>query len=141
MSGWLSPLSWQAGSAGGSFIIGSLVQGAYAQYNTSYTPKRWQGTLFAFAICAIEGVFNIFLVNWLPWLQTVRILPHGLGWIAVIIFLAVLSPKASAHDVFLSFTSNGGWEPIGLGVLVGQITAVYFLIRKCLCYDIYWKHG
>lgn len=137
VSGWLATLSWQAGSAGGSFLIGSLIQGCIAQYDLNYLPKRWQGTLFVFAVTLIEGIINIFMVNWLPWLQTIMIVPHGLGWIAVIIFLAVLSPKASAHDVFLSFTSNGGWEPIGLSVVVGQITAVYFLIREYLSLYFY----
>jgi choline transport protein len=128
MSGWMSTLSWQAGSAGGSFLIGTLIQAMLTSYRPSYVPQRWQGTLFVFGVALVEGVVNIFLVNWLPWLQTIAIIPHGLGWIAVIAFLAVLAPKASAHDVFLNFESNGGWEPMGLSLMVGQVTSVYFLI-------------
>jgi len=129
VSGWMATLSWQAGSAGGSFMIGSLIQGCLIMYRPdTYTPERWQGTLFVFAVAFVEGVVNIFLVNWLTWLQTLMIIPHGLGWIAVIAFLTVLSPQASAKEVFLTFQSNGGWEPIGLSLMVGQITSVYFLI-------------
>jgi choline transport protein len=130
LSGWMATLSWQAGSAGGSFLIGTLIQGCISIYHPSYIPQRWQGTLFVFAVTAIEGFINIGLVNYLPWLQTIMIVPHGLAWIAVIIFLSVLAPKTSAHDVFLNFSSNGGWEPIGLSLMVGQITSVYFLICK-----------
>jgi hypothetical protein len=126
----MATLSWQAGSAGGSFLIGTLIQGCISIYHPSYVPQRWQGTLFVFAVTAIEGAINIGLVNYLPWLQTIMIVPHGLAWIAVIIFLSVLAPKTTAHDVFLNFTSNGGWEPIGLSLMVGQITSVYFLICK-----------
>jgi choline transport protein len=53
--------------------------------------------------------------------------PHGLGWMPVVIVLWVLAPHASAKDVFVNFTSIG-WENMGLSVMVGQITSVYFLI-------------
>jgi amino acid transporter len=129
ISGWLATLSWQAGTAGAAFVIATLIQGSIAQYSPTYEPKRWQGTLFACAVSVIHGVFNIFLVKALPWLQTIMMLPHVIGWIPVIIFLACLAPKAPAHDVFLSFTTQG-WEPIGLSLVVGQIASVYFLIRK-----------
>jgi choline transport protein len=129
MSGWMATLSWQAGSAGTAFFVGILIQGICSQYDLQYIPKAWQGTLFVFAIALVDGVVNIFLVNWLPWLQTIMIIPHGVGWIAVIGFLAALAPnKASAHDVFASFTSNGGWDNMGISVMVGQISAVYMLI-------------
>jgi choline transport protein len=128
MSGWMASLSWLAGTAGGSFIIGTLIQGLLSAYQPSYVPKKWQGTLFVFATSIAEGLINIYGVNFLPSLQTVMMVPHGLGWIAVMIFLGVLAEHTSAHDVFLNFTSNGGWEPIGLSVMVGQITSVYFLI-------------
>lgn len=56
------------------------------------------------------------------------IIPHALGWIAVVVVLWVLAPHATPKDVFTTFSSNGGWEPIGLSLMVGQITSVYFLI-------------
>jgi choline transport protein len=124
----MASLSWLAGTAGGSFIMGTLIQGTLTAYQPSYVPQRWQGTLFVFATSVVEGLINIYGVNFLPRLQTIMIFPHGLGWIAVIAFLASLAEHTSAHDVFLNFTSNGGWEPIGLSVMVGQITSVYMLI-------------
>jgi choline transport protein len=128
MSGWMATLSWQAGSAGTAFFVGILIQGICSQYNLNYVPKAWQGTLFVFAIALVDGIVNIFLVSLLPLLQNIMIIPHGVGWIAVIGFLGALGPKASARDVFLTFTSNGGWDNMGISVLIGQVTAVYMLI-------------
>jgi choline transport protein len=129
ISGWMSTVSWQAGAAGGAFLNGTLIQGIIAAYDTSYIPKRWQGTLFVFAICLIEGIVNAFFVNQLPRLQKVMAVPHGLGWIAVIIVMWVLAPHATSHDVFFNWESFG-WSDMGLSVMVGQITSVYFLIAS-----------
>ena len=125
-------LSWQAGTAGATFIIGSLIQGVIIAYNPSYSPHPWQGVLFTIALTVIEYLLNTVLATQLPRLQKIMMVPHGLGWIAVIIVFWVLAPRASAKDVFTSFTSNGGWQPIGLSVMVGQIACVYFLIRESL---------
>jgi amino acid transporter len=124
----MATTSWQAGAAGGTFLIGTLIQGMIAAYDSTYLPKRWHGTLFVFAIAIIEGLVNSVFTNQLPRIQKIMVFPHGLGWLAVIIVLWVLAPHASADEVFINFTSNGGWEPLGLSVMVGQITAVYFLI-------------
>lgn len=110
-------------------MIGTLIQGIIAAYNPSYIPKRWQGTLFVFAMVLIEAIFNGIFVNQLPRLQKIMAFPHGLGWIAVIIVLWVLAPHASAHDVFLNWQSFG-WSNMGLSAMVGQITTVYFLIAS-----------
>jgi hypothetical protein len=124
----MSTLSWQAGTAGASFILGVLIQAVIVAYDPSYVPKRWQGTLFVFFASTIQGLANTVLAAQLPRIQKIMIVPHALGWIAVIVVLWVLAPHASAKDVFTNFSSNGGWEPIGLSLMVGQITSVYFLI-------------
>ncbi|TID23547.1 hypothetical protein E6O75_ATG03183 [Venturia nashicola] len=128
MASWMSTLSWQAGTAGSAFIMGSLIQAVVVAYNPSYAPTRWQGTLFVFAFSAFQGLVNTFLAAQLPRIQKLMVVPHALGWIAVVAVLWVLAPHASAKDVFTTFSSNGGWEPIGLSLMVGQITSVYFLI-------------
>lgn len=67
----MATTSWQAGVAGGTFLIGTLIQGMIAAYYPSYIPQRWQGTLFVFAVAAIEGIVNVSLVNQLPRIQTI----------------------------------------------------------------------
>lgn len=125
----MATTSWQAGTAGGSFLIGTLVQGTVVAYlPDDYEPKRWQGTLCVFAVALITALVNIPIADQLPRIQKVMVIPHGLGWIAVIAVLWALAPHADAPDVFLNISSNGGWENLGLSALVGQITSVYFLI-------------
>jgi len=128
MSGWLATTSWQAGSAGGSFLIGTIIQGIIIAYNPNYNPTKWQGTLFVFAVAAVAGIINVFFVSQLPHIQKVMIFPHGLGWIPIIVILWVLSPHPPASQALTNLQSNGGWEPIGLSLMIGQITSVYYLI-------------
>ncbi|KAF2404838.1 putative GABA permease [Trichodelitschia bisporula] len=127
MSGWMSVLSWQAGLAGGSFLVGTIIQGTIANYNHNYTPKAYQGTLFSIAITTLGCSINIFLAKYLPRIQKLIVVPHAVGWIVIVVFLWVLAPHASAKEVFTNFTSEG-WQPIGLSMMVGQVTSVWFLI-------------
>jgi amino acid transporter len=119
----MSLLSWQAGSASACYIIGNIIQ-------STYVAARWQGTLFAIAVAIVQALVNTLGAKMLPRMQKLFILPHALGWIAVVIVLWVMAPHASAKDVFTNFSSNGGWEPIGLSLMVGQITPVTALICK-----------
>lgn len=128
MSGWMATTSWQAGTAGGAFLIGTIIQGTITAYNPNYAPTRWQGTLFVFAVAAIEGVINILVVDQLPRIQKVMIFPHFLGWIPIIAVLWALAPHSSAKQALINIQSNGGWELPGLSVMIGQISSVYFLI-------------
>jgi choline transport protein len=109
-------------------------------YNpTTYVAARWQGTLFAIAIALVQASVNTLLARLLPSMQNIFIVPHALGWIALVIFLWVMAPHASAKDVFTNFSSNGGWEPIGLSLMVGQITPVTALICKSIA--LYFRHN
>lgn len=128
MSGWMATTSWQAGTAGATFLIGTIIQGTITAYNSNYMGTKWQGTLLVFAISAIQGVVNVFFVNQLPRIQKIIIVPHFLGWIPVVIVLWVLAPHPPARQAFLQIESNGGWMPLGLSLMIGQITSVYFLI-------------
>lgn len=128
MSGWLATTSWQAGSAGGSFLASSLIQALIIAYDDSYVPQPYYLTLLFIAMACIYAFFNLLIPEYLPAIETAVAFVHGLAWIPVVVILAVLAQRASAKEVFLTFESSG-WSPIGLSVMVGQITAVYFLIR------------
>jgi amino acid transporter len=139
ITGWMSLLSWQAGSASGCYIIGNIVQSMIIWYHpTTYVAARWQGTLFAIAIAIVQAMGNTLGAKLLPRMQKLFILPHAFGWIAVVIVLWVMAPHASAKDVFTNFSSNGGWQPIGLSLMVGQITPVCALI--CTSIELFFRH-
>ena len=128
MSGWMSTTSWQAGVAGACFLLGTTIQGMVVAYNDNYVPTKWQGTLFVFAGALVTGLVNLFMVNQLPALQKVVIFAHAFGWIPVVVVLAVLAPHATAKQALVQLTSTGGWENIGISLMIGQISPVYFMI-------------
>ncbi len=46
----MSTLSWQAGNAADCFLTGTIAQALIVVNNPSYQPRRWEGTLFVFAM-------------------------------------------------------------------------------------------
>jgi len=79
------------------------------------------------AVCCIYAFINLVIPHHLPAIEKTMGFVHGLGWMAAVVILAVLAPHPPARAVFLEF-STFGWKNMGISVLVGQITSVYFLI-------------
>jgi amino acid transporter len=129
MTGWMSTLSWQAGTASGSFLTGTIIQALIAINNADYQPTdlewRWQGTLLVFAMVLVLFTANIWGAKSLPLLQNILFVVHVFGFFAVIIVLWVLAPRNTASVVFTQFYNGGGWSSIGLSLMVGQISAIY----------------
>ncbi|KAF1991705.1 GABA permease [Aulographum hederae CBS 113979] len=126
-SGWLATLSWQAGGGGGSFLCSSVLQAIIISYDESYVPQPFHLTLLVIGMTCIYAFINLGIPHHLPVIEQTMAFVHGLGWIVVVVVLAVLAPHPPAKDVFLNFTTYG-WENIGVSVLVGQVTSIYFLI-------------
>lgn len=125
MTGWMSTLSWQAGTASGSFLTGTIIQALITVNNPDYSPTNWQGTLLVFAMVLVLFVANIWGAKNLPLAQNVLLVVHVFGFLAVIIVLWVLAPRNTAEVVFTQFTNQGGWSTMGLSLMVGQISAIY----------------
>ena len=121
----MSTLSWQAGTAAGSFLTGTIIQGLIGVNNPDYEPTAWQGTLFVFAMVLVLLFFNVVGSDWIPMLQNFLLLFHTLGFLTVIIVLLVMAPKQSASDVFANPTQSGGWSSMGLALMVGQISTIF----------------
>jgi hypothetical protein len=125
MTGWMSTLSWQAGTASGSFLTGTIIQALITVNNPDYSPTNWQGTLLVFAMVLVLFVANIWGAKNLPLAQNLLLVVHIFGFFAVIIVLWVLAPRNTAEIVFTQFTNEGGWSTMGLSLMVGQISAIY----------------
>lgn len=125
MTGWMSTLSWQAGTASGSFLTGTIIQGLITVNNPNYSPTNWQGTLFVFAMVIVLFIANVWGAKSLPTLQNILLIIHVFGFFTVIIILWVMSPRHTAKVVFTQFTNEGNWSSIGLSLMVGQISAIY----------------
>jgi len=126
--GWMSTLSWQAGNASGSFLTGTIIQALLIVNYPDYNPTNWQGTLFVFAMVLIVYVVNIWGAQLWPKIQNGLMVMHVMAFLVVIIVLWVMAPHQPASNVFTGFTNEGGWNSMGLSLMVGQITAIYALL-------------
>jgi choline transport protein len=124
LAGWLTVISWQAFVAEVCYTCASLLQGLIILNYEDYDPKLWQATLLFYAI-ALFGVFiNTYLGRLLPRIEALMLILYIVGFFAVIIPVAYLSPHTSAKKVFTVFQNLGGWDSMGLSFFVGWITSV-----------------
>ena len=125
-AGWMSVLAWQAGSASGSFLTGTIIQGLISVRDPSYEPQRWQGTLFVFAMVLVIYIANVYGSDLMPVLNNLLMVFHVVFWAVVLIVLWAMAPHRSAEAVFVTGWENfGGWSTMGLSVMIGQISAIY----------------
>lgn len=115
-------------------------------YEDSYVPQPYQGTLLVWAVTSFCVIFNVFLAKRLPFVEGVLLTiyvsvssntQHGsrfrwrkldsfahlsqiIGFFVIIIPLWVLAPISAPHDVFSTFNNDGGWSSIGVAVMVGM---------------------
>jgi len=127
----MSVLSWQAGNASGSFLTGTIIQALVGINHPNYSPKPYQGVLFVFACVAFIFCINFWAAHIWPHLQNGLMLLHVLGFLVTIIVYWVCADHNTPRQVWLEFSSQGGWNSIGLSLMVGQITAIYSLLGKC----------
>ncbi|KAK0637101.1 GABA permease-like protein [Bombardia bombarda] len=130
-TGWMSTLSWQAGTASGPFLVGTLIQSSVIVMYPEYAPTTWQGTLMVIAVTLIVWILNIWGARGMPMFQNIMLVVHVLGFLAIVVVFWALSPRATAEVTFLEFRNDGGWSTTGLSLMVGQISAIY----ACICSD------
>jgi amino acid transporter len=128
----MSTLSWQAGTASGPFLVGTLIQSCAIVMYPSYAPTNWQGTLMVIAVTILVWFMNVYGARAMPLIQNIMLVLHVFGFLAIIIVLWVLSPRASTEVTFTQFTNGGGWNSMGLALMVGQISAIYACICKLI---------
>ena len=126
----MSTLAWQAGSASGSFLTGTIIQGLIGVNNPDYEATSWQGTLLVFAMVLVIYLFNVYAYKQMPMMQNFLLVIHTLGFFVVVIVLWAMAPKQSATAVFTQFTNEGGWSSTGLALMIGQISAIYGSLSK-----------
>jgi hypothetical protein len=127
-SGWMSTMSWQGAVASGSFLIGTISQGLIAVNRPSYEPQGWQGTLFIVAVALLVMNINLWAAKALPFLQNVLLVLHVFAFTAIVIILWVVARVQPAKTVFTQFANYGGWNSMGLTLMVGQVNAVFAAI-------------
>lgn len=128
----MAVLSWQAGSASGSFLTGTIIQGLIYVNNSDYAGTAWQGTLLVFAMVTFIFVCNIWGARGLPMIQNLLLVVHVFGFLVVVIVLWTLAPRNSPTKVFSEFYNGGHWSSVGLALMIGQISAIYGSLCKLL---------
>ncbi|KAL8758371.1 MAG: hypothetical protein Q9199_001546 [Rusavskia elegans] len=126
LTGWQSTIAWQATVASSSFLSGTIVQGMLVLAYPSYTFEAWHGTLLLYAVLVVALAFNTFLGKYLPLIESSILILHIVGIFVIMIPIVYLSPtKSSAHDVFVLFLDNGGYNNKGLAFFVGIIATIF----------------
>ncbi|KAK3670939.1 hypothetical protein LTR78_009217 [Recurvomyces mirabilis] len=130
-TGWMSTLSWQAGTASGPFLVGTLIQSMIYVNDETYVGTNWQGMMFVWAITLVVYFCNVYGGRAMPVFQNLMLILHVFGFLTIIVCLWVLAPRNPAHVVFTQFSNGGGWSSMGVSLMIGQITAIY----ACICSD------
>lgn len=142
--GWLSSVSWLAGTAAAMFLSGSAMMGLIVVTQPNYVPEAYHGYLFTVMVASFALFVNTVLARYLPRLEGVVFVLFIIAFMATLVVLWVLAPRLSAGgkrdahgddsslivraaEVFGTITKGEGWSSLGLSLLVSQ-SAIMFLI-------------
>lgn len=122
-------MGWQAGSALGTFVGGTIIQGLLVLNDPTYNYQRWHGTLILYAVLAVSLFVNTVAVKILPALEGLILVLHVVGFFAILIPLVHLAPMSTASFVFAEHFSLSGYAP-GLSWFVGLTTSSVLFIGR-----------
>jgi choline transport protein len=106
----------------------SLVQAVITLNVPTFQPTDWQAVLLMDAVLIISMIVNTWLGFILPTLEVMIFIVHIIGFFAVLVPMASLSPIGSVNDIFTTFFNGGGWPSQGLSFCIGiQGLAAAFL--------------
>ena len=89
-------------------MVGGILQGLIVLNVENYVWHSYHGTLLTIAVILFAVFFNTTLATRLPLVEGIALILHIAGLFAIVIPLWVLAPRASAADVLLTFSNNGG---------------------------------
>lgn len=128
ITGWLTVLGWQAGVASGAYLTGTSIQGVIILTSPTYNPKSWHGTLLDWAVVICGLGINTLVSTVLAKIETLILILHITGFLAILIPLVYLAPHSSPQEVFAVFLNAGGWPTQGLSFFVGLLGLVFAFI-------------
>ena len=108
----------------GIFLVGSLIQTIILVNDDSYGFASWQGTLLAIGAMIIAYAGNVYGSKALPYWQNAVFAVHVVAYFGYIVPIWVNAPTASHSQVWGEFQNLGGWNNIGMAVLVGQLSGI-----------------
>lgn len=124
ITGWMLFLRWQAGQAGGCFIMGTLIQAMLVIRDSTYTPKGWQGFLFVVPFSIVSALLSIRITTGHLTVFNMSMVVHVLSCFTTAVILWVLAPHVPAQVALTHFDNSGGWSSTGLALMIGQVSMV-----------------
>ena len=128
ITGWLTVLGWQACITAASYLTGTGIQGVVILTVPAYNPKMWHGTLITWALVACAFGINTFVSTVLAKIETIVLILHIVGFVALLIPLVYLAPHSSPRDVFSLFVNAGDWPTQTVSFFVGIIGIVFAFV-------------
>ncbi|CZR54079.1 related to HNM1-Choline permease [Phialocephala subalpina] len=125
-TGWISCGGQIVLTASAAFSGGLQLQALITlNHEDSYIPQRWQGMLFYWLVLAYSLVLNLWGSKILAHTNLASGVIHIVGFVAIIVVLAIMAPKQSPHFVFVEVSNTSGWSNNGISWLVGLLSSVY----------------
>lgn len=90
----------------------------------SYVSQPWHSFLLALASIIITYVGNVYGAKVLPYWQNPLFALHIMVFFAYIIPIWVNAPLSTHEQVWNTFEASGGWNGMGLTIMVGQLTGI-----------------
>lgn len=124
-SGWTSVIAWQPALSASLYPLVTMIGAMPYYFDGTFSFTNWQTALLLIGFGFTCIPLNTFWRKLLPPFESVALVIHFVGFVAVLVPLWVLAPKASSEDVFLNFVNNGGWSNTGTSLMVGS-SAILF---------------
>jgi choline transport protein len=127
--GWMSALAWLSANASGAFLNVTIIQTCLEITRPEFNFTNWQFTLIMLGFIIVILGFNTIGSKALPIFETLSLVGHVLAFLIVFVVCWVMCrPLNTARDVFTRFVESGGWDDVGTGCLISQVTVIYCII-------------
>ncbi|PWY76979.1 GABA transporter [Aspergillus heteromorphus CBS 117.55] len=125
LTGWLIVIGWLSAFVSTAFLVATQIQGLIILNHPTFDATQWQAVLLYWATIAFAVFFNIVISTHLPKVESFVLILHIIGFFAIIIPLVCLGEKNSTHEVFTTFTNDGGFSSMGVSFLVGMMGSMF----------------
>ncbi|KXT18960.1 hypothetical protein AC579_8709 [Pseudocercospora musae] len=119
--GWLCALGWQCAMPTVAYVGAQQVLALIAVCDSSYVIQGWHGALMTMAFVLAAISFNTFAIGKLPILEGLAVVLHVFGFVAFIVIMWVMGPRANAVVIFTNFRDDNNWGNLGLATLIGIV--------------------
>ncbi|KAF2029012.1 amino acid permease-like protein [Setomelanomma holmii] len=127
--GWSAGVGWVSGIPACAQMLSSLITGmVLLAYPDAEIGKLWHVTLIMFLWLFLMVSFNIFFAQYLPLAEGIVLVLHVVAFFAFLVLFWATAERASADQVFTSWTNGGGWSSMGVSALVGLSTPLWCFI-------------